>query len=211
MLFRSCVSEAVQQLSSPDLALHCAGIQLAKPFESLSQEEFERVVSTNLFGSRNFASAVIPSMERGAHLAFVSSLSGLLPSYAYTAYNASKFGVVGLAGALRLECKPRDIAVSVICPGEVDTPMVVKELVTMHPVTRRMKDFVGTLTVNEACDEILASLAKRKPLIIPGRRVRFSYFLARLFPGVTQRISEYMVIDTLKNHSALFGTEDRPG
>jgi NAD(P)-dependent dehydrogenase (short-subunit alcohol dehydrogenase family) len=196
------VSQAVQQLASPDLALNCAGVQLAKTFADLTQEEFERVVSINLFGSRNFAAAVIPVMERGAHLALVSSLAGLLPSYSYAAYNASKFAVIGLAGALRLECKPRDIAVSVICPGEIMTPMVVKELETMHPVTRRMKTFAGTLEVHEACEEILVSLAKRKSMIIPGVRAKFAYLLGRWFPGIMQSVSERMVVDTLKDRSS---------
>lgn len=195
------VSEATQQLAAPDLAINCAGIQLAKPFEHLTQQEFEQVVSINLFGSRNFAAAVIPVMQRGAHLAFVSSLAGLLPSYSYAAYNASKFAVIGLAGALRLECKPREIAVSVICPGEIMTPMVVKEMETMHPVTRKMKTFAGTLEVHQACEEILVGLAKRKPLIIPGRRAKLAYLLGRWFPGITQHISERMVVDTLKDCS----------
>jgi short-subunit dehydrogenase len=34
---------------------------------------------------------------------------------------------VGLASALRIECKPRGIAVTVVCPPEVETPMVVEE------------------------------------------------------------------------------------
>ncbi len=193
------VSEATEALASPDLALHCAGIQLAKTFEHLTQEEFERVVTVNLFGSRNFAAAVIPVMKAGTHLAFVSSLAGLVPGYTYAAYNASKFGVIGLAGALRLECRPQNIAVSVICPGEIYTPMVVKEMETMHPVMRRMKAFAGTLALNEACDEIWEALAKRKALIIPGKRAKLAYLLGRWFPGLMQRISEQMVIDVLND------------
>ena len=50
-------------------------------------------------------------------LALIASLAGLVPGYHYAAYNASKFGVVGLAGALRLEYIARGIEVSAVDAG----------------------------------------------------------------------------------------------
>ncbi|BFM15325.1 SDR family oxidoreductase [Maricurvus nonylphenolicus] len=191
---------AAASIGSPDLAINCAGIQLAKTFDELSNSEFEKVIAVNLFGSRNFANAVLPVMQPGAQLAFLSSLAGLVPNYSYAAYNASKFAVLGMAGAIRLEELPRNIAVSVICPAEINTPMVEKELKTMHPVTRRLKSFAGTLEVDQACDEMIRSLMKKRQLIIPGFRPKFTYFLSRYFPGLMQRISESMVTDTLSKN-----------
>jgi len=63
-------------------------------------------VDINLKGSRNFAAAVLPHMASGSRLVLLASLAGLVGNYAYAAYNASKFGVVGLASALRIEYKP---------------------------------------------------------------------------------------------------------
>jgi NAD(P)-dependent dehydrogenase (short-subunit alcohol dehydrogenase family) len=177
------IERAAGQLGAPDLAINCAGIQLAKPFESLSAEEFTRVIEINLIGSRNFSAAVLPRMDRGSRLALVSSLAGLVPNYSYAAYGASKYGVIGLAEVLRLEYKPRGIGVSVICPPEVETNLVHEERKTMHPVSRALKQTAGTMNVDDACAEIFAALQKERFLIIPSRRARAVARVAKYVPA----------------------------
>jgi NAD(P)-dependent dehydrogenase (short-subunit alcohol dehydrogenase family) len=183
----AAIDQAVAQLGVPDLVINSAGVQRAAEFLELPAETFEFVVKINLFGSRNVAAAALRHMRRGGHIAFVSSLAGLVTSYSYAAYCASKFAVVGLAGVLRVEFKPKGIAVSVICPPEISTPMVAKELETMHPVTRELKDFAGTLSVDEACDEIIARLDRREFRIIPGAKARLTYRLGRYLPDAALR------------------------
>lgn len=177
------VARAAGQLGTPELAINCAGIQLAKPFESLSAEEFTRVIEINLIGSRNFAAAVLPGMQRGSRLALVSSLAGLVPNYSYAAYGASKYGVIGLAEVLRLEYKPRGIGVSVICPPEVETPLVYEERKTMHPVSQALKRTAGTMSVEDACAGIFAALQKERFLIIPSARGRALARVAKYVPA----------------------------
>ena len=148
--------QAAANIGAPELAINCAGIQVSKPFLELSSEDFNRVITINLIGSRNFAAAVLPHMGPGSRLAFVASLAGMVSNYTYAAYNASKFGVVGLAGAVRMDVIARGIEVSVICPGEVMTPMVEEELKTMNPITYELKQVAGTLDLDTACKEIFA-------------------------------------------------------
>jgi len=187
------VSEAVKVIGISELAINCAGIQRAAPFEQLSGADFELVVQVNLFGSRNFAAAVLPFLGEGSRLALVSSMAGFAANYSYAAYNASKFAVIGLGRVLRLELKPRGIDVSLICPPEVDTPMVVEESKNMHPVSRTLKDFAGTLSVDEAMAGILAGLDAGRHVIIPGYKARLAYLMNRYLPdflmnGIVDRI-----------------------
>ena len=184
------VTAAVAQVGAPDLALHCAGIQLAKPFAKYRGAEFQRIIDVNLVGSRNFATAALAHMQAGSQLALVASLAGLVPSYHYAAYNASKYGVVGLAGALRLEYAAEGIDVSVVCPPEVETPMVVEERKTMTEVGRMLKATAGTLQLDPACRSILAGLQRRRRLVIPGWRAKTVAALGRWFPGITSWFSE---------------------
>lgn len=193
---KDAVAGSVADIGPPELVVNCAGVQNAKPFAELTGEEFETVVKVNLFGSRNLAEAVIPLMARGSQLGLVASLAGLVPSHSYAAYNASKYGVVGLAGALRLECIERGIEVSVICPPEVNTPMVETERETLPPVAARLKDTAGTLEVGPACAEILEQLRRGRHLIIPGWRARWVVRIARWFPGIMRRVSERIVLST---------------
>jgi 3-dehydrosphinganine reductase len=187
-------AQAVTKLGPPDLALNSAGTQAAKPFLDLTAEEFSRVVNINLIGSRNFAAAVLPHMKRGSRLAFVASLAGLVSNYTYAAYNASKFGVVGLAGAIKMDCIAQGIEVSVICPPEVKTPMVAEEMKTMDPITHELKQVAGTLELDVACDEILAGLEKGEFYIIPGFRARMVWRLNRWFPGLLRRKTEKIIL-----------------
>lgn len=198
----SVVNDAASDIGPPNLALNVAGIQLAKTFDELSAQEFERVVAINLFGSRNYAAAVLPLMKKGSQLAFVASLAGLVPNYTYTAYCASKYGVVALAGVLRQEYFAKGIDVSVICPPEIDTPMVIEELKTMHPVTKELKNLAGNISLAKACDEIIISLEKQKFLIIPGFMARFTYWLNRIIPmWIVNKVVNSIIIKTLAKQS----------
>jgi NAD(P)-dependent dehydrogenase (short-subunit alcohol dehydrogenase family) len=192
------VDQAVHDLAPPVLAINSAGMQRANPFEALSSQHFDQVVRVNLCGSRNFAAAVLPHMEAGARLALVASLAGFSANYSYAAYSASKFGVIGLGRVLRLEYKPRGIAVSLVCPPEVDTPMVEEEMKTMHPVSRRLKDFGGSLSVEEAVAGILAGLDAGRDVIIPGTRAKLTYLCSRYLPdALMNRVVDRIVASEL--------------
>ena len=195
----AAVEQAVAAIDNPELAINCAGIQRAAPFDDLSGKDFELVVQVNLFGSRNFAEAVLRHMQRGGRLALVSSMAGFAANYSYATYCASKFGVVGLGRVLRLELKPRGIEVSLICPPEVDTPMVEEEARTMHPVSRTLKDLGGTLSVDEAIKGILSGLDRGKHVIIPGTAAKITYLANRYLPDfVMNTVVDRIVRSTLK-------------
>lgn len=199
----AAVEQAVGAIDNPELAINCAGIQRAAPFDELSREDFELVVQVNLFGSRNFADAILRHMQRGGRLALVASMAGFAANYSYATYCASKFAVVGLGRVLRLELRPRGIDVSLICPPEVDTPMVVEEAKTMHPVSRTLKDLGGTLSVEEAIKGILAGLDRGNHVIIPGTSARLTYLANRYLPDfVMNTVVDRIVNSTIKKMNA---------
>ena len=119
-----------------------------------------------------------------------------MPTHSYTAYNSSKYAVVGLAGALRLECIERGIEVSVICPPEVNTPMIVEERKSLAPAAARLKDTAGTLEVGPCCDEILTRLRRGRFMIVPGWRARGVAAMGRWFPNLMRWVSERIVLAT---------------
>ena len=194
----AAIERAVQDMGAPDLAINSAGIHGASPFHELSGKEFDRVIAVNLGGSRNFAAAVLPHLKPGSHLVFVASLAALAGSYAYVAYCASKFGVMGLATCLRLELKLRGIDVSICCPGEIATPFLAKESDSLHPISAALKAFAGTLETAPACDSMLKRIARRQFEIVVGARPRASAFLARHFPGMTAAISDSIAAKAAK-------------
>ena len=192
------VRQAVTAIGPPQLAINSAGVQRTKVFADLTAADFSFVVDINLKGSRNFAAAVLPHMAPGSRLVLLASLAGLVGNYAYAAYNASKFGVVGLASALRIECKPRGIAVTVVCPPEVETPMVVEERKHAPAVAMKTKDFAGVVPLDVVCADILRGAERGEWMVVTGFKAKLTRFLARMVPGVMNRITDGMVADGLR-------------
>jgi 3-dehydrosphinganine reductase len=196
----AAVSKAVGQIGRPDVAINSAGVQVALPFLEISSERYDFVVDINLKGSRNFAAAVLPHMQSGGRLALVASIAGIVSNFGYAAYSSSKFGVVGLATALRIECKTREITVSVICPPEVETPMVEEERRTAPAITMQTKQFAGTVTLDDLCTQVMHGLERGRFMIVPGSwRARFTVFLGRTFPRLMASVTDNMIAKGLNS------------
>jgi 3-dehydrosphinganine reductase len=197
---RAAVAQAVKALGPPRLVINSAGVQHGQAFEAFTDADFERVIAINLLGSRHVAAATWEHLAstRG-RLVLIASLAGLVPNYGYSAYCASKYGVVGLAEVLRLEGKPRGIDVSCVCPPEVETPMVDEERRTELGPTRALKDLAGTMDLDPAADAILAGIDQGKALIIPSARARGAVALARFAPRrLTRAVSDRVVARALR-------------
>jgi short-subunit dehydrogenase len=133
-------------------------------------------------------------MSAGGQLALVASMAGTVGIYGYSAYGASKFAVLGMAQCLRAEYAPKGITISVICPPEIDTPMVQTEIQTMHPATRVLKDIAGRLTLTEAISQITRGLARKQFMVIPGKMAKATYWLNRLTPNwLNHKVVDFLV------------------
>ncbi|MDH0291303.1 SDR family NAD(P)-dependent oxidoreductase [Pseudomonas sp. GD04087] len=186
----SAIDAAVASFGAPDFAFNSAGILRTALFTELPAETFELVIRINLIGSRNFAAGILRYMKPGGHLALVASLAGIIGGYTQAAYGASKFGVVGLAEVLRLEQKPCGIDVSVICPGEISTPLLDHERQHGSKVTEALNATAGVLTVEQAVAGILQGLRKREFMITPGFRARFLRGMARKASGLMRWMTD---------------------
>ena len=178
------VARAAAEVGPPDVVINCAGIAVTGEFVSMRFEDFDRVLRVNLYGTRNVCEAVVPLMlkQGRGQIVLIGSMAGIVPVYGYTDYGTSKYAVAGFAECLRLEMKPRGIDVSLVCPGEVETPMVVAERKLIHPVTRALKATAGTITAETAAMDIVHGIASRRALIVTGARSRVVFWLRRLIP-----------------------------
>ncbi|MBQ0833496.1 SDR family NAD(P)-dependent oxidoreductase [Marinobacter sp.] len=199
---QASVLAAVDAFGAPDLAINSAGVVINKAFVDMEPSEFRRVVDINLNGSYHFAKAVLPTMHPGSRLALVASIAGLTSNYAYAAYGASKFGVVGLATTLRYEYEPQGIHISCVCPPEVKTPMVAKELEDGNPVSLELKALAGSLEADSACDQIVAGLDAGRWQIIPGLSGKLTAFGARYLPGPFNAVMLRLIGKALRKHGA---------
>ncbi len=191
---QAVIEQAARDFGSPDIVINSAGIGSANDFTEISAHEFRRVLEVNLLGSRNLTAAVLPNMRPGGRIVLVSSSAGLIGIYGYTAYGASKFGVVGLAEALRMELRRKKIAVSVFCPPEVDTPLIVEERKTLPIETRLVKGMAGRLTPESCARQLIEGIDKGRFMIIPGRMMKMLYYMNRFLPGPVSRATSDAVV-----------------
>ncbi len=111
-----------------DFAINAAGILSESKIIDMPVVEFDRILSVNLRGSFLIAQGAAQIMQSGksGRIIFVSSELAYLGRANFSAYCASKAGVVGLTRALARELAP-DITVNSVAPGPVDTPMLALE------------------------------------------------------------------------------------
>ena len=121
---------AAVDAGGPLAALVCAaGVLTPVPFEQTSTELWERTLAVNLTGAFLCCRAAFTSMRAGGEgrIVNIASLSGVYATEKFpglSAYNVSKYGIIGLTEAIALEGKPFGISAICVSPGAVDTEML---------------------------------------------------------------------------------------
>lgn len=182
---KTVIKKAVETHGAPDILINCAGIGAADYFENISHETFDRVMTVNVYGTRNTISAVLPFMKEkgGGHIVNLSSAAGLIGMFGYTLYCTSKYALVGLSECLRAEFKRLNIKVTVVCPPEVNTPFITEEAKTIPPEARAIKSLAGRLTPEYTARTIVRSIRRNKFMVIPGVAAKFLIFWHRISNG----------------------------
>lgn len=108
-----------------DILFVNAGVEQAHTaLTDMTKEAFERVVSVNLTGAFLTARHFLPLMNDGGSVIFTSSTAALMPIPAYSAYSASKAGLIGLMRSASLDVAPRGIRCNTVHPGPVRSRML---------------------------------------------------------------------------------------
>ncbi|HEY6398002.1 MAG TPA: SDR family oxidoreductase [Solirubrobacteraceae bacterium] len=136
------VERTTADLGRLDFIVANAGIAEQSRIASGDPARWAAVVQTNLLGTMHCVRAALPVMrgQGEGHILIVASTSGREPYVGEPSYLASKYGVVGFAYALRMECAEYGVRTTVVEPGTVDTPLTrgpepVRALLEqMHPL-----------------------------------------------------------------------------
>jgi NAD(P)-dependent dehydrogenase (short-subunit alcohol dehydrogenase family) len=100
-----------------------------------ADDRWDDIVTTNLSGTYWCCRAAEPLLPDGGRIVVTSSILARIGVAGYTAYCASKAGLLGLVRALAAELAPRRIQVIAVCPGWVDTDMAWQGLSTWPGLT----------------------------------------------------------------------------
>jgi NAD(P)-dependent dehydrogenase (short-subunit alcohol dehydrogenase family) len=111
-----------------DVLVNNAGVVLVKPLLETTEQDFERVVSTNYKSIFLCTKHVLPLMNKGGSIVNVASISGHVGQINHAIYGGTKGAIIALTRALAWELAPRGIRVNSISPGSVETPMLLGDV-----------------------------------------------------------------------------------
>lgn len=109
-----------------------AGVTADGAFPALSDDDWDRVIHTNLDGFYNVLKPVMMPMIRrrkAGRIVVMSSVSGVMGNRGQVNYSASKAGLIGAVKALAVELAKRKITVNCVAPGLVDTEMLDEQII----------------------------------------------------------------------------------
>jgi NAD(P)-dependent dehydrogenase (short-subunit alcohol dehydrogenase family) len=119
---QAVVDAVVQQWERLDYVIANAGVGRFAPIQELTPEQWQETIDINLTGVFNTAKATIAALkETEGYFISIASLAGTNFFEKGSAYNASKFGLVGFSQAIMLDLRGEGIKVSTIMPGSVAT------------------------------------------------------------------------------------------
>ena len=117
------VQQAVHRFGRLDILVNNAGIGRFSPIQEMSPLDWTLQIETNLTGVFNCSKTAIPHLKESGDgwIINIGSLAGRNPFAGGAAYNATKFGLVGMTEAMMLDLRYEGIRVSLIMPGSVNT------------------------------------------------------------------------------------------
>src|ERR1035437_3935172 len=106
-----------------DVLVNNAGYGVNGAIEEVSEDEFEPMFQTNIYGLIRTTRVFLPHMRerRSGHIFNLSSIGGLIGGAGWGFYNTTKFAVEGFSEALAAEMKPLGISVTIVEPGPFRT------------------------------------------------------------------------------------------
>lgn len=124
------VQRIISEHGSVDVLVNNAGINLKKIFTEVSDEEFQRILLTNVTAVFSLSREVVKHMlaNGGGSIINISSMAAQYGIPKVIAYTASKSAIEGMTKAMAVELSPQGIRVNCIAPGFIATDMSAKAL-----------------------------------------------------------------------------------
>lgn len=125
------VARVVEAFGKVDILISNAGIQIVKPVEQFSYDEWKKMLAIHLDGAFLTTRACLKDMYargNGGAIIYMGSVHSHLASKLKAPYVTAKHGLLGLARTVAKEGGPKGVRANVICPGFVRTPLVEKQI-----------------------------------------------------------------------------------
>ncbi|QDU38816.1 4-formylbenzenesulfonate dehydrogenase TsaC1/TsaC2 [Maioricimonas rarisocia] len=155
---RSLVDGAANDSGRLDILVNNAGINMSGQIDSISEEDWDACLDTNLKAVFFGCKFALPHLRAvgGGSIINTASNAGLLPRAHDPVYSTSKLALVGLTKSLALCHGPDRIRVNCVCPGPVgDTEMINRDLRQHHDPEEAARQFIQASPIARASDRMI--------------------------------------------------------
>jgi 3-oxoacyl-[acyl-carrier protein] reductase len=154
------VQSTIDHFGQLDVLIANAGVGHFLSIESLTEKEWKETIDTNLTGVFNSVKASIDALKKSkGYIVTIASLAGTNFFETASAYNASKFGLVGFTQAIMLDLRKYGIKVTTIMPGSVAT----------HFANHTPNDKDAWKIQPEDIGQLVEDLLKMNPRTLPSK------------------------------------------
>lgn len=188
--------EAISAHSRVDILFNNAGVGISGTIADTPLERWEWLVGVNYWGVVFGIKAFLPHfLERGSgHIVSTSSLAGLVPAPGLGVYASTKFAVLGLSEALRVELRDRGIGVSTICPGVIKTniPRATEYMVSAN-AKRSREEIIATFEryawpPERVAKAVIKAIRRDRAIVPVGPEAWLLWYAMRISPRIAERI-----------------------
>lgn len=194
----SAVTRTVERIAASygkiDCVISNAGYGLAGATETLDDEQIRRQTDVNFIGALNLARKLVPLLNKGGRVVFISSVCALFPLPYRSVYAATKAAITAAAEALYCELKPLGYKVCCILPGDIQTSFSANRVKCFSDDTRYGDAPTAALNYSDTRENKRMPLTRaartifkistkcNRPFVIVGGKYKLLYFLQRFLP-----------------------------
>lgn len=184
------VNKAIETFGKIDILINNAGISMRAMFDEMKLDVFKKLMDTNIMGTVNCTSFALPHiLKQKGSVVGISSIAGVAPLPARSAYSASKYAIFGFLTTLRVENLKRGLHVMISHPGFTESE------VRLHALTadgseqgKTPRNEEKMMTSEEVAVRIFKGIKKRKRVQIMSTEGNLVYFLYKFFPKFVDKM-----------------------
>jgi dehydrogenase/reductase SDR family protein 7B len=189
--FADKVKKVVDYFGRIDVLVNNGGLSQRSTAAETTLDIDRRIMEINYFGNIALTKAVLPCMkeQKSGHFVVISSISGKFGFFLRSAYSASKHALHGFYESLLLEEEENGIAVSIICPGKINTNISLNALNGLGDAHGVMDHNQETgMSVQECVNQLLRAVETNKKEVCIGNKEILAVKIKNYFPGLFWRI-----------------------
>lgn len=189
--FNELTQKIIDQFGRIDYLFNSGGVSQRSEASETSLEVDRKIMEINFFGNIALTKSVLPQMQKqkNGHIVVTSSIAGKFGFYLRSAYSASKHALHGFYESVLLEEAKNNIAVTIVCPGKINTPISTNAITKDGTAHGEMDHNQATgMSVEECVQKMLAAVQKEKKEVLIGNKEIKAVTLKRFFPKLFWKV-----------------------